>query len=465
MKTNILYTWILASMLFMGILPLEVRSQNLSDTVKQIDLLFEGLNQNTPGAALRVSRGDKVLYSKGFGMSDLEHNAPITDETIFEAGSVSKQFVATSILILVQEGKVNLDDDIRQYIPEFPKYDHKITVRHLLNHTSGVRDWGVVARLGGWPRGTCVYTNDAALAYILKQEGLNNIPGDEYLYSNSNYTLLTFIVERVSGEKLPEFTKKRIFEPLGMEDSKWRTNFKKIVKNRAIGYDKINGEILSNMPFENTYGHAALLTNVKDLDIWNKSWKKSPLGDENLINLRTEQGILNNGEKISYAAGVMIGSHNQHPEVYHSGATAGYRCWLSYYPVDNLSIVYLSNATYLSTTKMGREVADIFFGEEPVVTKSKKVRSKTTYTASRGELRDLIGKYYSKECGGEYIIKIEDDSLWIYDHANKKRFLKPISKNSFKSDENTNYVFKTYGTNRQMYISVIRARNVKFERK
>lgn len=468
MKNNYSQNIYLAILLTLLFIPLGVWSQNIADTIKSIEEVFSEFNQNTPGVAIRISRGNEVVYSNGFGMADLEHNVPITDETVFEAGSVSKQFTATAILMLVQDGKINLEDDIHTYIPEMPQYNHKITIRHLLNHTSGLRDWGVVAEIGGWPRGTRIYTNEAALAYILKQEELNNIPNDEYIYSNSNYTLLTIIVERVSGMKLPEFTQKRMFDPLGMKDTKWRTNFKNIVVGRAVGYDKNNEGFLSNMPFENTYGHAALLTTVKDLDIWNQSWKNSPLGNEDLLKLRTEQGVLNNGTKIFYAAGVMIDSHNGHYEVNHSGSTAGYKTWLSFFPESSLSIACLSNASYFLHSKVGEELATIFFDKDSLQlseTPLEKTNDGEDYLPQRNDLKALIGSYYSSECGGEYTLVFENDSLWIYDHAQKKKLMQPVSKNNFKAEENMEFTFKSFGTNQLMYISMPRVRNIRFERK
>lgn len=450
--------------LLLLLLPTLILAQSKRETEKKLEALFSELNEQTAGAALRVTRGDEVLFSKGFGMADLEHATPVSDETIFEAGSVSKQFTATSILLLVEAGKVNLDDSVQVYIPEFPVYDHTITLRHLLNHTSGLRDWGVVAGLGGWSRGTRTYTNKMALDYILRQEGLNNIPGDEYLYSNSNYTVLTTIVERVSGQSLPEFTQEHIFNPLGMTHTSWRNNFKAVVPGRAIGYDLIKGNYYSNMPFENTYGHAALLTTVKDLDIWNKSWKNSPLGSAELLKLRTERGVLNNGDTITYAAGVMVDTYMGHPEVTHSGATAGYRCWLAYYPKDDLSVVYLSNDTHLSTTGTGQDVAEIFFGKEPEELTDKQVQPTQPYQVSSVDLKEWVGTYYSKECGGTYWVKVEEGKLYVYDHRGRKRSLKPIAKNKFQSGSSTFYAFKSYGDRKQLFISVPRARNVKFER-
>lgn len=448
-------------LLISSVFAVPVEAQRLKDTVKLIDAIFADINKEMPGAAVRITRGDKVLYSKGFGMGDLEHGISINDETIFEAGSVSKQFAATAVLLLADAGKLRLNDDVRKYIPELPDYGDMITVRHLMHHTSGLRDWGSVIALSGWPRGSRVYTNELALSYIVRQEGLNYRPGEEYLYSNSNYTLLTIIAERVSGQSLAEFTKKNIFEPLGMKNTGWRTNFKEVVKDRAIGYDRIKGQFYSNMPFENTYGHAALLTTVKDLDIWNKSWKKTPLGSDSLLIWREQTGILNNGEQISYAGGVMIGKHNGVFEVSHSGATAGYRAWMAYYPQKDLSIVYLSNATFVPTVSTGKKVADVFFGAETKSEPGSKKSKTPDYTADAEDLKRLEGKYYSAECEGTYRFFVKDNKLWVHDGVGEPRSLKAISRNHFEGRGAT-FSFRQYGTTGQVLVSVPRARNVKF---
>src|SRR5690606_32990828 len=263
----------------------------LHDTLHRIDARSEDVSQQTPGVSVTVSRHGTVIYHKHKGAANLELGVPINDSTRFEAGSVSKQFTATAVLLLVQDGEIGLDDDVRKYIPELPVYEKTITVRHLLNHTSGLKDWGVLAALGGWPRGTRVYTNELALKIISKQPTLNNRPGEEYLYSNSNYTLLALVVERIVGKSLAEFTEEYIFRPLHMLSTSWRTNFQEIVSNRATGYSLHNGDYRMDMPFENTYGHAALLTTVADLDKWNTSWKDSPLGGQPLLNLRTQRGV------------------------------------------------------------------------------------------------------------------------------------------------------------------------------
>lgn len=444
--------------------PQIVCAQNLSDTIRQIDDIFSDLDNDSPGASIRVTRGDRVIYAKDVGLSNLEHEQRIDEKTIFEAGSVSKQFTATAILLLAQKEKLGLDDDIRLYVTEFPDYGTPITIRNLLNHTSGIRDWGVVASIGGWPRGTRVYTNDLALDIITRQDSLNYKPGDKYSYSNSNYTLLTIIVERVSGKTLPGFTDEFIFKPLQMNHTSWRNNFNAIVKNRATGYARRNGRFVSNMPFENTYGHAALLTSADDLDKWNKSWKNNPLGGEELLEMRQERGRLNNGSEIVYAGGVKVDSYNEYVEVSHSGATAGYRSWMAYYPDDDLSVVYISNNTYLPTVKTGRKIAEVFFGSESEKTESASKSPSEDYKIEINELESLEGIYYSPESKGTYKIWVENNELWLDDYVRRKIRLKPVDHNSFEANNRT-YIFKKHDDGFHLYVSATRANNVKFTRK
>lgn len=201
---------------------------------RRIDALFARWNRpTTPGCALEVQRDGAAVITRAYGSADLEHVTPITPQTVFEAGSVSKQFTAAAILLLVEDGKLKLDDDIRTYVPELPVYAAPIRIRHLLSHTSGLRDWGSVAQLAGWPRGTAAYDMDDVLAIIARQKALNFLPDSEYSYSNSGYTLLALIAARVSGMSFPRFTAERIFRPLGMAHSGWRDDFRRILPGRA----------------------------------------------------------------------------------------------------------------------------------------------------------------------------------------------------------------------------------------
>lgn len=396
-------------LLFFASLYLPVSAQTPSaDTINQIDEIFKDWNSGTPGAAIAVQRNGEMIYSKAFGMANLEHFVNNTPETIFEAGSVSKQFTAAALLLLVMDGKISLDDDVRKYVPELPDYGDTIKIRHLLNHTSGLKDWGSVASITGWPRSTRVYTQDYAQDFILRQTGLNYAPGEEYLYSNSNYTLLVTIVERLSGQTLPEFTKERIFEPLGMESTSWRNNFREIIPGRAEGYNKNNGEYLLNMPFENTYGHAALLTTTEDLIIWNESWMKERLGGKELSDLRVEKGILTSGKEIPYAAAVFVNDINGLIEISHSGATAGYRAWLATYPQESLSVAYLSNDGSVSPVSMGKKVAEVFLGKE-----ERQLEVLDSLSLSPDVLKQKEGLFKNENSYDLLELKLEDQSLMI----------------------------------------------------
>lgn len=332
------------------------------DTLQKIEQLFSNYNTDTPGGVLTVSRQGQIIYNKAFGMADLEHNLANTTETVFEAGSVSKQFTAAAILLLVQDGKLSLEDDVRKYVPEVPDYGQVIKIRHLMTHTSGLRDWGSVAGISGWERGKRVHTHAHALEILSRQKSLNFPPGDQYNYCNSGYNLMAIIVDRVSGMPFAEFCNQRIFKPLGLNDTQWRDDYRKIVKNRAIAYSRNNDIYLQNMPFEMVHGNGGLLTTTADLIKWNRHYKEMNIGNKSFNDLELTQGKLNNGVTISYAAGLFIGEYNGFKEINHSGATAGYRAWLAYYPQQDISIAFLSNDGNANPGRIGAQVAEIFLG-------------------------------------------------------------------------------------------------------
>ncbi len=336
-----------------------------SDTLQQIDALFSQWHNATPGGAIAIKRGEKIIYHKAYGLADLEHQVPNTTETIFESGSVAKQFTATAILLLIDQKKISLQDDVRKYVPELPNYGKVITIQHLLNHISGLKDWGSIGGLAGWPRTTRIYTLDLALHIICKQKSLNFEPGSKYSYSNSNYSLLVTIVERVSKTTLDHFTDSAFFKPLHMISTKWRNDFREVIVNRAIAYSGSEGTYRQLMPFENVHGHGGLLTTTNDLLRWNMLLENHELIGNRVAEWRIEQGKLTNGEKISYASGLFIQKVNGYQEISHSGATAGYRAWLAYYPQKKLSVVILSNDA--SFRSVSSQISEIFLGKESVI--------------------------------------------------------------------------------------------------
>ncbi|HUR97380.1 MAG TPA: serine hydrolase domain-containing protein, partial [Pyrinomonadaceae bacterium] len=298
---------------------------------------------NGPGCAVGVSLDGKSVFEKGFGMAEMEYQIPITPKTIFESGSVAKQFTAAAIVALSLDGKLSLDDPVRKYVPEMPDYGSPLTIRHLLNHTSGLRDWGSVMQLTGVGRGDRVVSQSLAIDVIRRQKGLDFIPGAEYSYSNSNYNLLAEIVERVSKQKFPAFMQERFFKPLAMTNSSWRDDYQRIVPGRAQAYEgPLAGPWRLSMPFMNVYGNGGMLTTVGDWLKWNAMLESRSLGAK-LVDEMETVGVLNDGRKSDYALGLIVDKTNGYRRVWHNGSTAGYQTILTRYPDLKLSIAVMCN--------------------------------------------------------------------------------------------------------------------------
>jgi CubicO group peptidase (beta-lactamase class C family) len=340
--------------------------QNLATVdLEAIDAVFAGHNgTRTPGCAVGVSIAGEPVVLRAYGMADLEHDVPNTAETIFEPGSVSKQFTAAATVLLALEGKLSFDDDIRKYIPELPDYGEPVTIRHLLNHTSGLRDWGSVAGIEGWPRTRRAHTHTHVLDIASRQLSLNYPSGEYYSYTNTGYNLQAILVERVSGVSFAEFSMKRIFEPLGMTRTEWRDDFTRIVKNRAVAYSSSrDGGWSMLMPFEDVHGNGGLLTTVEDLLKFTQNLETGELGGPRFIEEMHRQGVLNSGQTISYAGGLQVGEYKGVKEVAHSGSTAGYRGHLSRFPDQGLAVAVMCNASNGNAGGRLHQVADLYLGD------------------------------------------------------------------------------------------------------
>ena len=325
-----------------------------------IDALFTTWTSSTPGCAVGVSAGDRIVLEKAYGMADLEHDVPNAPDTIFEAGSVSKQFTAMAVLLLARDGKLSLDDPVRRYILELPQHADAITIRQMLQHTSGLRDWGSVEDIAGWPRGTRVYTHAHVLDILARQSRLNFTPGARWSYSNSGYNLAAILVSRVAGEPFAEFTRKRIFEPLGMTRTSWRDDFTRVVKGRAIAYAASDSGYRTDMPFENIHGNGGLLTTVGDLLSWNRNFVQPRIGDAALLEEAQKPGRLSTGEEHGYAFGLRVDRYKGQREIRHSGTTASYRAYLSRFPDADLSVALLCNAGDSIPRETLHAVADLY---------------------------------------------------------------------------------------------------------
>lgn len=269
---------VISAFLLVTLAPTGVAAQQVPQAVAaRVDAAFQRWSSAAaPGCAVGVSKDGQLSFARAYGMADLEHDVRNTPQTIFEAGSVSKQFTAAAVVMLALDGKLSLDDDVRKYLPEVPEYGRTIRIRHLLNHTSGLRDWGSVAGISGWGRGVRVHNHAHVLDIVSRQRALNFDPGHEYSYSNTGFNLLAVIVERVSGMSFADFSRQRIFEPVGMKHTQWRDDYTRIVKGRAQAYSQRGNSFAVDMPFENVHGNGGLLTTVEDLLIWTENLETGP---------------------------------------------------------------------------------------------------------------------------------------------------------------------------------------------
>jgi len=321
------------------------------------DRVFAPWTRETPGCAVGVAQGGRTLLTRGYGMANLETATPITAETIFESGSVAKQFTAAATLLLMSEGKLRLDDRVQKFLPELPEYGRPLTIRHLLSHISGLREWSNLVAVDGWPRGSRVHTQDELLEAVFSQKEVNYPVGDYYSYTNSGFGLLMTIVERVSGVPFARFTTERLFKPLGMTRTSWRDDFERIVPGRAQAYARRGPGWALEMPFENVIGPGGMLTTVADWLKWNDALDKRTLGGW-LVDSLESRATLTSGRKISYAMGLMVNDWRGQREVAHSGSTGGYSTYLMRLPDRGISVAVLCNAAGTNATNLARQMAE-----------------------------------------------------------------------------------------------------------
>jgi CubicO group peptidase (beta-lactamase class C family) len=326
----------------------------------RIDTIFSRWAWSTPGCAVGAAVNGEPVVRAAYGMADLEHDVPITPDTIFEAGSVSKQFTAAAVLLLERDGKLSLDDPVRRYISELPDFGVQVTIGQMLHHTSGLRDWGNLAAIAGWPRGSRVHSQAHVLDILSRQHALNFLPGTHWSYSNSGYNLAAILVSRVSGMSFADYTSRRIFEPLGMRDTSWRDDYTRIVKRRAVAYSERQGTFATDMPFENVYGNGGLLTTVGDLLKWNENFTSQRVGDAAFVADLQRPGTFSDGRSYEYALGLYVDTYKGVRQVGHSGSTAGYRAHLVRYPDQRVSVAVLCNVSSANATTYARAVAELF---------------------------------------------------------------------------------------------------------
>ncbi len=339
-------------------------AQGAADTTfRVVDRVFAAFRDTEgPGCALGVSRGGRVVYERGYGMSNLETGTPIRPSSIFHVASVSKQFTAAAIMLLARDGKVSVDDDIRKFVPEIPDYGTTITIRHLMNHTSGLRDqWDLIGLARGRFEENRITEADV-MDIVPRQKALNFTPGAEYVYSNSGFTLLAVIVKRVSGQSLRDFSDARIFKPLGMSSTHFHDDYTMLVPGRTSAYAPRGSGWRVSIPNFDTYGATSLFTTVGDLLKWETNFETPVVGDRALFDLMETPARLTNGDTTAYGYGMVMGRYRGARVVEHNGADAGYRSYAGRFPDHGLAIAIACNAATANTTALARGVADVYLG-------------------------------------------------------------------------------------------------------
>jgi len=402
-----------------------------------VDKVFEKWDKSdSPGCALGVYRDGQIIYKHGYGMANLNDDVPITPATVFHVASMSKQFTAASIVLLAQQEKLSLDDDVRKYIPDLPDFGERITIRHLVHHTSGLRDQWSLLGLAGWRYSLDLITDDDVMSVMTRQKDLNFKPGEKHVYCNTGYTLMGLIVKRVSGMSLREFTTKNIFEPLGMTHTHFRDDHAEIVKHNALGYgqeDKNKRFRLRVTNFD-TVGATSLHTTVEDLQLWDENFYHPRLGGPAFLQQMLERGKLNNGEQLDYAFGLVVGKYKGLPTVDHAGGDAGYRSDMTRFPEQHFSAAVLCNAADTNPPALVRQVADILLAKdlkalEP--TPAKETAKSSGAPLSAEQMAALAGIYWNREDDDFHKIVVKDGKLQINVGGDEFHTLKLAGETSF----------------------------------
>lgn len=406
-------------------------SQASQKQLQKMDSLFTSWNtSNHPGGSVLVSKDGKTIFSKSYGLANIEYNIPNTNTTLFNIGSISKQFTAMGIVLLEQQNKLSIDDDIRKHIPELPDFSETITVRHLLHHTSGLRDLHGLLGLAGWRSGD-LETNDDVYRIIKNQKELNFKPGEEFLYSNTGYILLAKIIENISQLKFDQWMKQNIFQPLGMKNTYVATSLNKIVPNNAKSY-YLGKEFERALEYWGYFGSGNMHSTIEDLNIWLQNFSIPQNNWETAFKKLLLTTPLNNGFETNYGLGVRIEDYSGKKVIQHGGSVGGFRAIARTFPVEHLNIVILSNYSRSNIGSKTNKISDIFLDKSKALPTKKVTQTPTKFIKLSSEkLKEFEGVYWSDSEKSGRKVYFKNDTL-RYSSSEKSEWpLVTISKNSF----------------------------------
>lgn len=403
---------------------LSAQAYTRTSLTDSVDAMFgEWDKEDSPGFALGIFKDGRIIYARGYGMANLEYEIPITPQTVFRIGSLSKQFTAMCIALLAEQGKLSLDDDIREFFPELPEYEDPVTVRHLVHHISGMRDYltlqGLVVR-GEY------YDSEDALAMLLRQKGVNFTPGERFSYSNSGYFFLGALVERASGMKMSEFAQRYIFGPLGMNDTHFHDDLNVVVKNRASGYrPNEDGGYRIDMTQLDIIGDGSIYTTIEDFFRWDQNFYHNQMGNgtRELLDRVLTRGVLNNGEEVTYAFGLNVDTNRGLRTVSHSGSWVGFNTIAIRYPDQRFSVVVFANGS-MGPSRFANRIVDLYLADQftepepprperqPGQQRERPDRTEPEpVSLSSSQLQEYAGFYYSDELDAHAILEVENETL------------------------------------------------------
>jgi CubicO group peptidase (beta-lactamase class C family) len=391
------------------------------DVRAKVDAVFAAYDRSdSPGCVLGIYRDGAMDYARGYGMADLERGLSLGPASVLDLGSAGKQFTAFAIHLLAAEGRLSLDDDVRRHLPELPAYGRPITIRHLLHHTSGLRDYLGLLDLAGFKEQDLT-TDEDALGLIVRQKAANFPAGEDHLYSNTGYFLLSVIVKRASGRSLRDFAAERVFSPLGMRHTQYNDRHDRLIPGRALGYaaGEGGGFVLSMSDFEQT-GDGGVLASVEDLLLWDRNFYEPRVGTAAMVADMQKPGALASGRPLEYASGLRIAPYRGLPTVSHGGSWAGYRAQLLRFPGERLSVACLCNLASAEPTALALSVADLLLEGrlQPAAAPSPEPARKAPEKPASpiADAAAFAGTYVSEEIGETPIVLAVDAGTLVVRH-------------------------------------------------
>ncbi len=406
-----------------------------------VDGLFkERITQDTPGAAVVITKQGKSVFKGCYGLADLEHRIPITSKTMFNLASAAKQFTAFSILLLEKEGRIGLDDDIHKYLPDLPDYSSPVTIRHLLNHTSGIWEYSstMLYYCGYHKRDD--FTLNEIMELLKQQQELLFEPGSLWSYCNTNYVLLAQVVEKITGIPFPEWTRKNIFDPVGMKSSFFIKNSTQLIPDKAEPYQEVEEEFIDGSSnWVNYVGQGYLFSNVDDMALWMDNFRTKKIGGDDVIGKMFQKTKLNNGSESFYGYGLGVLTTSGKMVVQHSGQTGGYKSFMLYCPELELGITVLANERSIDSEGLGNAIFDLYLGKveatEAISSKTQEFLPFNPESAAR-----FAGGYIVEGLNAKLAVNVGDDYLHGAFFGLGEDFFYPLTEKTFANRSRVNFI-------------------------